>query len=59
MGKDRKMSLKKRINIIYSQIVGLEAIRFEVFIKDKYLTDEELIDKYKNISNPHLVIFRI
>ncbi len=53
------MSIKKRIDILYYQIIGLETVRFEVFTQDKYLTDEQLIDKYKNISNPHLVIFKI
>lgn len=53
------MSLKKRINELYSQIIGVETIRFEIETDDNIKKKEELEEKYKHISNPHIIIFRL
>lgn len=49
------MSIKTRINDLYDLIIGIETLVFEL----EDLTDDELKEKYKDIQNPHVIIFKL
>ncbi len=53
------MNLKTRINTIYQQLITVEHMQFEIETEQERLSDEHLELKYQDISNPHVVIFRV